>query len=342
MKKWLRVLLGILLGVSLLLFAVGYYFFIPEIPPEVLNAKYGVKPHHYVEVGGMEVHYRVEGPASDTVPLVLLHGTLSSLYTWGAWTESLKDRHRVIRLDLPGFGFTGPHPEEDYRLEAYLGFMQSFLSELGVNQCILVGNSLGGEIAWRYALNHPRQVKKLILIGAAGYPEELEKLPLSQLPFSYLWLRIPLLRELSVRFASSEVIHNSLEYLYGDPQKVTDEQVELYFDLTHREGNREALTDRMEVVGQPSPYEEIPSINVPALIMWGGRDWLIPVENAQKFHKNLACSKLTTFPEAGHMPMEEIPQKSAEAAKELISGNSDLDCFEQGRKLAVVEQAGCR
>lgn len=336
MKKWLRLLPGTLLGITLLLLAVGYYFYVPEIPAEVLEAKYGVKSHHYIEVDGMKVHYRVEGPAADTVPLVLLHGTLSSLYTWSGWTESLKDRHRVIRLDLPGFGFTGPHPEEDYRVEAYLEFMQAFLSELGVKQCVLVGNSLGGEIAWRYALNHPRQVTRLILIGAAGYPVELEELPLSQLPLSFIWLHVPLLRELSVRFASPGVIRNSLEYLYGDPEKVTDELVELYFDLTHREGNREVLTERMGVMGRSAPYEDISSITVPALVMWGGRDRLIPVEHAEKFHRDLACSKLSIFPEAGHMPMEEIPGKSIGLVEEFISGNSDLDCFGQEEKIAVV------
>ena len=316
-------LLYSLAGTALILFALGSYFYVPEIPPEALNKKYDVEPANYLEVDGMEVHYRVEGPASDTLPLVLLHGTFSSLYTWNVWSELLGERCRIIRLDLPGFGLTGPHPTGDYRLETYLRFMESFLAELGVEQCILVGNSLGGEIAWRYALNHPGQVEKLILIGAAGYPVEIEKLPLTQLPLSYLWLRIPLIRELSVRFAGPGVVRNSLEYLYGEPEKITDEWVELYFDMSNREGNREALTERMESFSRPSPWKKIPSIKIPTLILWGERDRLIPVENARKFHNDLPCSKLLTFPEAGHMPMEEIPLKSAEAAEEFIRKDSD-------------------
>lgn len=319
MKKWLRILLYSLLGISLLLFAIGYYYYVPDIPPEVLNKKYGVKPSQYIEVDGMDVHFRVEGLASDTLPLVLRHGTFSSLYTWNSWTELLKERHQIIRLDLPGFGLTGPHPEGDYRVETYLKFLKSFISKIGVKQCILVGNSLGGEIAWRYALSNPQQVKKLILISAAGYPVEIEELPLYKLPLSYLWLRIPLIRELSMKFTSPQVIRKSLEYLYGDPKKVTDEIVELYFDMTHREGNREALTERMESFGRPAPWKKITSINIPTLIIWGGHDRLMPVENASQFHINLPNSRLIIFTQAGHMPMEEIPQKSAETAEKFIS-----------------------
>ena len=232
----------------------------------------------------------------------------------------MQDKHRIIRLDLPGFGLTGPHPEGDYRIETYLNFLQSFLSKLGIKKCILAGNSLGGEIAWRYALNNPHQVKKLILIGAAGYPVEVEELPLSKLPLSYLWLRIPLIRELSVKFTTHQVMRESLEYLYGDPGKVTDKIVELYFDMTHREGNREALTERMENFSRSTPWKKIPEIQIPTLILWGRQDRLIPVENARRFHKNLPDSRLHIFPEAGPMPMEEIPVESAQVAENFISG----------------------
>jgi pimeloyl-ACP methyl ester carboxylesterase len=319
MKKWIQLLLYGILGIGLLLLAIAYFFYVPDIAPEALNEKYGIKPSHYIEVNGMDVHYRVEGPAADTIPLVLLHGTSSSLFTWDTWTELLKDKHRVIRLDLPGFGLTGPHPEDDYRVETYLEFLQSFLAKLEVKQCIIVGNSLGGEIAWRYVLENPREVQKLILIGAAGYPVDIESLPLHKLPLSYVWLHIPWLRDLSVHFSTPRLIHQSLEYLYGDPDKVSKETVELYFDMARRKGNRDALVNRMEKFGRVSPLEQIPSIQTPTLIMWGGNDRLIPMENAWRFHRNLPNSILAIFAEAGHMPMEEIPYKSAEEAEKFLS-----------------------
>lgn len=314
MKKSSRVVLYWVLGIGILLFGVGYYFYVPDIPVEKLNQKYDVSPSEYLYVDSMKVHYKVEGLASDSVPLVLLHGTGSSLYTWDGWTKLLQDKHKIIRLDLPGFGLTGPHPSGDYRLGTYLDFVEDFLSRLGVQKCILAGNSLGGEIAWRYALTHPGQVKKLILIDAAGYPTKVD-----YVPFSYIALRIPLARELLVRLSPPNVIRGSLEYLYGDPDLVTEDLVELYFDMTMREGNREALTERMESIANPAPYELIPSITTPTLIIWGGRDQLIPLENGERFHMDLPNSTLAVFPEAGHMPMEEIPEKTAAVVKDFLN-----------------------
>lgn len=318
-NRWIRVLVYGLPTFLFLLFSVGSFYYVPEIPLAALNKKYEVNPAQYIVVNGMKVHYRTDGPQSDTTPLVLLHGTSSSLFTWNKWTELLKDKHQIIRLDLPGYGLTGPHPEGDYSVETYLSFLQSFLSELGIKKCVLIGNSIGGEIAWRFALNNPTQVGKLVLIGAAGYPVEMEELPLSKLPLSYLWLRIPLIRELSVKFTTPQVMRESLEYLYGDPKKVTDNLVELYFDMTHREGNREALTERMESFSRTAPWEKIPIIKVPTLIIWGRKDRLIPVENSRRFHKELPDSRLFIFPEAGHMPMEEIPEKSVIVLKKFIN-----------------------
>lgn len=315
MKKTSLIIICILLGIAIVFGGVWFYFYVPDVPVEVLNKKYDVKPSDYIEIDGLNVHYKIEGLATDSIPIVLLHGTGSSLYTWNGWTKLLQDNHKIIRLDLPGFGLTGPHPTGDYRLQTYLAFIQSFLSELGIKKCILVGNSLGGEIAWRYALNFPNQVEKLILIGAAGYPTEVEYVP----PISYMLLRLPVIRELVKKITPPKVIRGSLEFLYGQPELVTKELVELYFDMTIREGNREALTERMESIARPAPYQQIPFIETPTLILWGEKDQLIPVENAERFQRDLPNSTLVTFPEAGHMPMEEIPEKSVSAVKQFLS-----------------------
>ena len=301
-----------------IIFLLGSFYYVPEIPSEVLNEKYSVTPSQYIEIDGMNVHYIVEGPPTDTIPLVLIHGTSSSLFTWNRWTEILQDKHRVIRFDLPAFGLTGPHPEGDYRVEAYLSFLKSFLKKLEIKQCILVGNSIGGEIAWRYALNNPKQVHKLVLLNASGYPVELKEVPLAKIPYSFLWLRIPLIRELSVMFITPEVMRESLIYLYGDPKKVTDNVVEVYFDMINRKGNREALTERMESFNIPAPLQEITKIKVPTLIIWGDKDRLIPVEHARRFHNDLPYSTLKILQGAGHMPMEEIPNLSVKPLLEFI------------------------
>jgi pimeloyl-ACP methyl ester carboxylesterase len=318
MRKVAQIVFYSLLFIVILLFSVGAYYYVPDIPVEALNKKYGVKPSDYIEVEGMQVHYRFEGLASDSVPVVLIHGTGSSLYSWNGWTEQLKDDQAILRFDLPGFGLTGPHPAGDYTIEAYLQFMHSLLARFNIKRCVLAGNSIGGEIAWRYALNYPEQVQQLILIDAAGYPLEIDDIPLSDLPISYMIMRVPALRDLMEMMTPPEVIRGSLEFLYGDDDKITEELVELYFDMTCREGNREALTERMESIALPSPWEQMSSIKVPVLVMWGDLDKLIPLRHAKQFHEDLPNSSLLILEGAGHMPMEELPQETVMAADKFL------------------------
>ncbi|WP_247231494.1 alpha/beta fold hydrolase [Telluribacter sp. SYSU D00476] len=291
---------------------------VPEIPVSELSRKYNIRPTDFVAVDGMDVHFRAEGPASDSVPLVLIHGTGSSLFTWNEWTRHLKDKHRIIRMDLPGFGLTGPHPKDDYTLDIYVDFLHSFLKALNVKRCILAGNSLGGEITWQYALKYPEQVQKMILIGAAGYPTKSRNVPLP-----YIVMRLPVLREVFEKSTTPAVIRSSLEYLYADPSKVTDSLVNLYFDMTCRNGNREALTERMESIAEDGPWKLLPTIKTPTLLVWGAKDQLIPLEYGHRFDKDLPNSTLVVIPNAGHMPMEESPKESIRPVLRFIKEPDD-------------------
>ena len=107
----------------------------------------------------MQVHYRVEG---EGMPIVLIHGTGSCLQTWDTWTDTLqKNNFKVIRLDMPGFGLTGARKDKDYSVKTYINFLDTFLQRIHIDTFAIAGNSLGGEIAWRYALEHPSKVSTL-------------------------------------------------------------------------------------------------------------------------------------------------------------------------------------
>ncbi|WP_224996070.1 alpha/beta fold hydrolase [Cesiribacter sp. SM1] len=318
MRKVAQIVFYSLLFISIIFVCLGAHYYVPDIPVEALNKKYGVEPSDYIEVEGMQVHYRFEGLESDSVPVVLIHGTGSSLFTWNGWTEQLKDEQAILRFDLPGFGLTGPHPTGDYSIETYLEFLHILLKHLNIKKCVLAGNSIGGEIAWRYTLTYPEQVQQLILIDAAGYPLEIDEIPFSDLPISYMIMRVPALRELMEMMTPPEVIRGSLEFLYGDNEKVTAELVELYFDMTCREGNREALTERMESIAQPSPWEQLSSLTLPVLVIWGGQDKLIPLQHGKRFHEDLPNSSLFVLDQAGHMPMEELPQETVAEADRFL------------------------
>ncbi|CAM1354302.1 alpha/beta fold hydrolase [Tenacibaculum insulae] len=302
MKKIVKVTLLI---IALVFTSIGVFYGHQDIPVEKLKEKYVNKASSFVAINGMEVHYRDEGVKLDSIPIVLIHGTGASLHTFDAWTTELKKTRRVLRMDLPAYGLTGPFPDRNYSMDNYVKFIHDFLSSLKIKECILGGNSLGGQIAWNFTVNHPNNVKKMILIDAAGYPMKSKSVPMA-----FKVAQTPLLNKLLLYVTPRFMVRASVENVYYDKSKVTDSLVERYFDLTLREGNRQAFVDRFNMKSPESSYAKIKTIKQPTLILWGAEDLLIPIENAYQFQRDLPNNKLVILSSLGHTPMEENPQES--------------------------------
>jgi len=264
----------------------------------------------------MEVHYRDEGIANDSLPIVLLHGTGASLHTFDAWSKDLIKDHRVIRMDLPAFGLTGPFPNRDYAMKNYVQFIEDFLTALKIDKCILAGNSLGGKIAWSYTLKNPITVNKLILIDALGYPTKSKSVPLA-----FKLAKTPIINKSMSFITPKFMAKQSIENVYADKSKVTDSLANRYFELTLRAGNRQAFVDRMIEEETVESYKNIKKIKAPTLILWGKEDLLFPVSNAYKFQKDLTRGSLVIIDNAGHVPMEEKPKESLKAVIHFIENN---------------------
>ncbi|OYU44268.1 MAG: alpha/beta hydrolase [Burkholderiales bacterium PBB4] len=275
----------------------------PDRKVQELSSRWAPAPSAFLAVGGMQVHYRDEGPRDDAVPLILLHGTSASLQTWDGWVEALKPRRRVIRLDLPAFGLTGPHPANDYSIESYVQVVAAFASALGVEKFALAGNSLGGQIAWATAVQFPKRVQRLVLVDAAGYPMQPQSIPIG-----FQLARMPGVRLLMEWVLPRGVIQSSVRNVYGDPDRVTAALVDRYYELTLREGNRRALGYRVEQMQKANLAQDaaaIKTLKLPTLIIWGGKDRLIPVENAHRFAADIVGSRLLVLESLGHVPHEE-------------------------------------
>jgi pimeloyl-ACP methyl ester carboxylesterase len=301
----LRLLGLLIIGLSLLLMASRA----PDVPAQQLVARYGLPPSDFIELQGLIVHYRDEGPRDDPVPVVLIHGTGASLHTWDGWARALRAHRRVIRLDLPGFGLTGPHPQALYSEQSYTQLVLGLLDALKVQRFALAGNSLGGEVAWRLALEAPQRTQSLVLIDSMGYAFEPESIPTA-----FILASLPLSKTLAQALLPRRLVESSLRSVYGQPERVSAELVERYFLLTLREGNRRALVQRLEQMKPGEAAHRITLLRLPTLILWGEKDRLIPPVNAQHFARDISGSRLVMLPGLGHVPHEEDPKASLAAA----------------------------
>lgn len=300
MKKFLLFfLLAVLVGMAMLYHA--------DIPAAEIERKYADSASRFMDLMGMRVHYKDQGDPKDTLPLVLIHGTSSSLHTWDSIVQRVGPLKRIIRMDLPAFGLTGGAPERTYSTEFYVRFVDSLLQRLDVSRCILGGNSLGGGIAWNTALADTSRIRGLVLLDATGYPRKNEK---GNLGFKLA--AMPGVASLLSSFTPRALIRKSLEDSYSDPAKVTDALVDRYFELLLRDGNRQATVDLFRGRRPPQP-ERIRDIRVPTLIIWGADDGLIDAENASLFRRDIPGSEAIVIPRSGHVPMEETPDAVAEA-----------------------------
>lgn len=316
MKYLLRLILVIV--VTGVVFAVAGVIATWESDRSVdqLKGRWAQAPSQFIVVRGMQVHLRDEGPRDDPLPLVLLHGTSSSLHTWDGWVAEMKDQRRVIRFDLPAFGLTGPDLQNDYTLDAYVRFVEDVVNAMGVKNFVLAGNSLGGQIAWATAAALPERVQILVLLDASGYPMAPRSVPVG-----FTIARIPGVRLLMQWVLPRGVIQSSLRNVYGDPNKVTPELIDRYYELTLRAGNRKALAyrfEQMQAIDDTKGLQVIRSLKVPTLILWGEKDLLIPVENGRKFTSDIVGSQLVVFDDLGHVPQEEDPVRTARALRNFL------------------------
>ena len=299
----------------LLLFAVGgcTSLGVKEIPVEQLEAKYATGASAFLDVAGMRVHYRDEGEGEA---LLLIHGILASLHTWEGWAKELKADYRVISLDLPGFGLTGP-ANFAYNRDNYIEFLHAFLEKLEVERVTVVGNSLGGFFAWNYAIDHPEQVERLVLLDSAGYAQRV--------PFPMKLYTTPMLGEVTTKITPRSAIAANLRDVYGDPEKVTEETIDRYHELQLRPGNREASKAlfKYAVTQSDSDAEGIERIKMPTMILWGGDDDWVPTELTRYWQRDVPHAQVIIYPGVGHVPMEEIPEESVADLKRFLESETE-------------------
>jgi pimeloyl-ACP methyl ester carboxylesterase len=289
----LVLLAGLLVG--------GGWMYTPDIPRAVLDAKYLAADDSYVDAAGIRLHVRDSGPRHAPA-VILLHGFGSSLQTFDAWSDMLSREYRVVRYDLPGFGLTGPDPTGDYSDARSMTVLSALMDRLDIPRATLIGNSMGGKLAWQFAAAHPERMQKLVLISPDGFASkgfEYGKKP-----------QIPSMVRLLPYVLPKFLVRLSLSPAYGDRARLTDDVVTRYSDLMRAPGVRAAMIARMEQILMEDPRPLLRQIRAPTLLVWGTQDGMIPISNAADYLKDIPNCSLVELPGLGHVPFEEAPEFS--------------------------------
>ena len=295
--------------ISLILLA-ALYLWTPDKSKAELEKTYGSPQTAYVSALGVQLHYQDTGPSKNATPILFLHGFGASLQTWDTWAQALSEDHRVISVDLPGFGLTGEDPSGIYTDQRSVEVLEAFLKRLQIPKVVLVGNSMGGKLAWQFAARYPNQVSKLVLISPDGYASpgmEYGKKP-----------EIPTIAELYRYFFSKEFLAMNLEPAYANPNTLNDALVNRYYDLMLAPGVRGAILARMQQTVLQDPVPSLASIQVPTLLIWGEKDAFIPISNSNEYLKVMPNAKRVSLPNIGHLPQEEQPSIGLQVLKEFL------------------------
>jgi pimeloyl-ACP methyl ester carboxylesterase len=309
-------LTGIIFGIIVVLLAAAWLKLRgPDIPYEALEAKYTNGASRFIDVpGGFHVHYQDDG--DSTLPtLVLLHGYGDSYTSWEGWVQQLKTSFHLLSVDFPGHGLT--RAPEGYSLsgDGLADFVDAFAAQLNLPKFAVAGNSMGGGVAWQLALRHPQRINALILVDSAGFPNEK---PPAAVPLAFKILKFPLGRALLRNIDNRPLINEGLRTDVVDKALITPAFVDRWAEFQRAPGHRAILMSvSMSSLMSASP-EVLRSINVPALILQGENDVLVEPASAGKFAAAIPGAKALIYPNVGHLPQIEIPQRSAADVAEFL------------------------
>jgi pimeloyl-ACP methyl ester carboxylesterase len=306
----MKVLKFLVLTLSILLILFAVLMYEGDIPKDVVDARYSNPDSQFMDLGDAGlVHFRDQGRRHNPA-VVLLHGSNASLHTFEPWVEKLSDSYRVITLDLPGHGLTGSVPSGTYTTASYINIVKTITDHLDIDRFVLGGNSMGGSVAWQMALANPELISGLVLIDAGGPPEWWAENDEEGSVAAFNLLRQPWFRFVAENMDPYYLVVQGVNSAYHNSSIINEALYMRYYELNLREGTRAATRKRFSQFGEMKSFD-LSSIEMPTLVMWGKEDSLIPFEQALRFEQEIPNTYTAYYDDVGHMPMEEVPEKSA-------------------------------
>lgn len=270
----------------------------------------------YVNIGGDRIHY-VEagrGPA-----LVLIHGFLAWSFTWRKNVPALAGKFRTFALDLRGFGLSSRGTAGPYGLDDQARLVAAFLDAQGIERAAVIGHSMGGEVALRLALLYPRRVRGLVVVAPSALvrrrPGILERALVPVPVLGPLAVRLLILNR---RFAARAVREG-----YYRKEAATPDAVAGYLRPASVRGSARTLAAMLRQLDFGGAADRLSAVAQPTLIVWGENDPWIPFAHAQRLAAILPNARLVSFPECGHVPPEEYPERFHEVVIPFLESLPD-------------------
>ena len=265
-----------------------------------------------VTVDGLRLRY---WDAGDGPPVVLVHGIGASLEYWRFTVGALAREHRVLAIDLPGFGFSERGPKIPTLAET-ADLMVGFLDALGLERASFIGNSLGGLICLETALRHPNRLDRLILSDSAGLGREV----------SFFWrlVAIPVVGSALIELNRWLALRGWINLFY-QPQGSEPELVERCQKWVARSDLTDTIVGAarsgVDLRGQRSEIvrvEQLARLDVPTLLVWGRDDWVIPPSHGEVAQRLMPNARLVFIDRCGHCPQLERPAAFNEIASAFL------------------------
>ena len=269
---------------------------------------------HRLEIDGREVNYCElgEGPA-----ILFVHGLGAS---WQSWLEQLPEfaaSHRVVAMDLPGFGYS--ETPEDISIEYYARWTAQFMDVLGIESAAVVGNSMGGFVSAELAIKSPERVQRLVFISAAIFWQNRRRAqPLVQLAK----LSDAVVARALVRATDDIATRRRLRYAalatagFRYPQYVSDE---LAHEMVRSARRTDGFLPALQALAGYDLEKELPKISCPTLIVWGANDQLVSVKDAERLEDLIPASRREVFERTGHVAMLERPERFNRLLREFLA-----------------------
>jgi uncharacterized protein (TIGR04551 family) len=264
----------------------------------------------FVDVDGVHVRYREAGTGPA---VVLIHGYGASLDSWAGVIPDVAAQHRVIAVDLKGFGWTS-RPDGDYSPAAQARLVWSVLDKLGVSDVAIVGHSWGTSVALAMAVAHPERTRRVALYDAYVYDE--------QVPMFFRWAETGGLGELLFGLFYDERIEERAALAYYDERWVTQERVERVERDLEKPGTVAAALAVARGHHFAELHDALVGFRKPVLLLWGREDQVTPLPFGERLVSELANARLVVYPRCGHIPMVEARAQSTRDLVEFLAADA--------------------